>query len=206
MSYLLTYTGKQFDLINVEENEIDIVDIAHSLSRVNRYNGHLEYPYSVAEHSLGCYFLAEYLGYSKAIQLYALAHDFSEAYVSDLPKPLKNMLPQFSEFEDRVMNTIITKLGFPLITDEEWEIVKKIDNTMLYLEFKYLAKRDDYPTQYEYLDIDINESAFMDEVTTFGYNPNTNKEELIELFEFLMETQDKLRVVNGDLDEVTTES
>lgn len=201
MTYLMTYTGKNFDLVDIENNEVDILDIAHALSRVSRYGGHLEMSYTVAMHSIGCFMLAEGLGLSKIVQLYSLVHDFSEGYVIDLPKPLKNMLPQYVEIEDRVMETIIDKLNLPPITEEEWELVKKIDNTMLYLEFEHLAKRSDYPKDYDHFELDIDSEAFMQEVVAYSERQNDVRDELIEAFGFLMATQDTLRVVNGDLNE-----
>ena len=54
MSFITTYTKKYFDPLNVDESLLDIKDIAHALSLICRGNGHVQYFYSVAQHSLAC--------------------------------------------------------------------------------------------------------------------------------------------------------
>ena len=49
-SWAQTFTGRQFFPLDPDPQDIDIVDIAHSLAMQCRYNGHTDRFYSVAEH------------------------------------------------------------------------------------------------------------------------------------------------------------
>tara|TARA_R110001592_G_scaffold65634_2_gene201204 strand:- start:299 stop:853 length:555 start_codon:yes stop_codon:yes gene_type:complete len=97
MSWILTATGQQFDLVNPTPEMVRPEDIAHSLSRLCRFNGHTPMHYSVAEHSMR---VAQQV--PEAYQLEALLHDATEAYVGDMVRPLKQMLPGYQEIERRI--------------------------------------------------------------------------------------------------------
>ena len=81
--------------------DICIEDIALSLSRQPRFLGHTHKFYSVAQHSVLCAFYA-----NKEQKLDALLHDASEAYMGDLPKPLKHHLPDYNYIEKQIQYTI----------------------------------------------------------------------------------------------------
>ncbi|UGO51047.1 hypothetical protein PQE70_gp194 [Bacillus phage vB_BanS_Nate] len=136
---LVTYTGKVFDYNNITKDSIDIKDIAHSLSHLNRFVGHSSRPYSVAEHVLWCTYMAEKLGYSPRMRLLTLIHDFEEAYTGDCPTPLKILLPQFSEIAKKVENAIYKHIGIEPPTPEEKVLIKRIDLTMLAIEMRDLT-------------------------------------------------------------------
>jgi hypothetical protein len=102
-----TWTGKKF-FPATAEGEIDILDIAHALSNQCRYAGHCHF-YSVAEHSV---LLAASCD-SVTDARYALLHDASEAYLVDIPRPLK-ALPEFRpylELETRLQTRIYREFG-----------------------------------------------------------------------------------------------
>lgn len=84
MSWIQTYTGRQFFPLDPKWESIDIHDIAHALSNLCRYGGHVESFYSVAQHSVLV---------SKACDpddaLWGLLHDAAEAYLIDVPRPIK---------------------------------------------------------------------------------------------------------------------
>lgn len=84
MSWILTRSGRKFDLANPNADMVDPTDIAHSLSMQCRFNGHTRHFYSVAQH---CYLVADLVPAEH--QLAALLHDATEAYVGDLVRPLK---------------------------------------------------------------------------------------------------------------------
>lgn len=109
--WIQTFTGKKFDPVEANADLIDIRDIAHSLSLQCRFNGHCRTFYSVAEH---CVRVSKILTGSNA--LWGLLHDAAEAYVSDLPRPVKSRLPQFVEIEDQLLKTIIAHfhLSWPM--------------------------------------------------------------------------------------------
>lgn len=139
---ILTYTGKMFDYNNIDVNSIDLEDIFHSLTRINRFNGHSIRPYSVAEHSIYCYLMADKLGYSTKQLLQVLMHDFTEAYVGDCPSPLKKLLPQFTVIEKNVEKAILQKFSLPTPSEEEYELIKRVDMTMLLIEMRDLTLHD----------------------------------------------------------------
>lgn len=84
MTWILTQSGQQFDLLRPTASMIKPVDIAHALSRLCRFNGHTRAHYSVAQHSL---IVASLVPVEH--QLVALLHDAPEAYIGDMTRPLK---------------------------------------------------------------------------------------------------------------------
>jgi uncharacterized protein len=109
---ILTYTGKLVAPFNLKPEDVCIEDIAHSLSLQCRFNGHCEKFYSVAEH---CVHMADLCMFS----LVALMHDASEAYLLDIPKPLKE-LPEFAfyrKIEAEVQGIIERALDMPQYED-----------------------------------------------------------------------------------------
>lgn len=113
------YSGAAFYPLDPRPDEIDIVDIAHALSMQCRYAGHVKYFYSVAEHSVlvarAC---------SPGNRLWGLLHDASEAYLSDIVRPLKSALPEYKVIEDRVMQCVAQRFGLSWPMPQE---VKELD-------------------------------------------------------------------------------
>lgn len=87
MTWILTYTGRAFDLAAPRADLISTVDIAHSLSMICRFGGHPRRHYSVAQHSLLVAGIVP-----PEHQLIALLHDATEAYVGDMVRPIKLMM------------------------------------------------------------------------------------------------------------------
>ena len=121
-----TFTGKCFDFLDPDPDSIDIRDIAHALSLVNRYGGHTPKPYSVAQH---CVLASFYAPYELAFE--ALMHDAQEAYVGDIPTTLKALMPEYRAIEDRAEAVIRAKFGLP---EEFSPSVKTIDRRLLVTE------------------------------------------------------------------------
>ncbi len=147
MSCITTYTGKSFDPLNVDESLLDIKDIAHALSLMCRGNGHVQHFYSVAQHSLACAKEAKERGYSKEIILGCLFHDASEAYLSDVTRPIKKELTYYLEVEDVLQDSIWKHFINKILTKEDKKLIFEIDDEMLSLELKELLNEeinDDY--------------------------------------------------------------
>lgn len=142
-SWMVTYTGKKFYPYDPDIYQIDPIDIAHALSHLCRYNGHSEIFYSVAQHSLNTSYILKDLGYNVEYQLYALLHDASEAYITDLPRPFKIFLDGYKEVEDNVQSVILERFGLGKPDDDIEEIVKRADNEMLYWEGKAFTSNVD---------------------------------------------------------------
>lgn len=126
MTWIQTYTGRKFDFSDPQPDMVFIDDIAHALSNVCRYAGHCNEFYSVAQHSV-------YVSYhvQPQHQLQALLHDATEAYVVDMPRPLKQMLPGYREIEARVWGTIAARFNLP---EELAPEVHAADNLLLMTE------------------------------------------------------------------------
>lgn len=127
-TFIRTFTGKMFSPRRMEEHNYDIRDIAHALSLTCRYNGHCKAFYSVAEHSCKIHDFVS----SKA-KYYGLMHDASEAYLSDIPKPIKILLPDYEEMETRLSN-VITKSFLVPYDDNIYREVKNADKRIVFNE------------------------------------------------------------------------
>jgi hypothetical protein len=126
MDWIQTWTGLQFRPLQPAPGTIDIRDIAHSLSLLCRFNGHCHRFYSVAEHSVR---LSRIVPPEHA--LWGLLHDAAEAYISDLPRPVKRQVPAFVAFEDQLLATIMARFGqgWPMPSE-----VREADDRMLATE------------------------------------------------------------------------
>lgn len=108
-NWMETFTGIKFYPLDAKPEEIKIEDIAHALSNLCRFGGHCKRFYSVAQHSvLVCSLANEY-------KLEALLHDATEAYLIDLPRPIKQSIPEYQEIEKRLSHVIAErfKLAYP---------------------------------------------------------------------------------------------
>jgi len=137
MKPLSLYSGGSFTYPEClsDPSTYNVIDIAHALSRLNRYAGHSPgLPLSVAEHSV---MVANEFKCLAPIRLSdgenladgemaALLHDASEAYLIDLPSPLKKIIPEYQVIEDRVQKSIFAsyklKLSQPVL-----DLIREID-------------------------------------------------------------------------------
>lgn len=133
MSWIQTNNIRQFFPLDPRPEDVSIQDIAHSLSHLCRYNGHSNTIYTVATHSIMVCKIVEKLGGTDNEIRWALAHDFAEAYVGDLPSPIKShpSMSGFRDMEDRIVKVIATKLG---LEGPEPGIVKAVDRSMISFE------------------------------------------------------------------------
>jgi len=128
-AYIATYTGKKFFLLAPRKIDIDIRDIAHSLSLQCRWTGHVKFHYSVAQHAFYCSLLGPE---NEALE--RLMHDDSEAYIADMSRPLKHFTEAggaYRKVEEPLQQMIYEKF---LCKTPEPPSVKIADNLMLYAE------------------------------------------------------------------------
>lgn len=125
-----TISGQYVNVFEPNPDTLLIEDIAHALSNQPRFGGHLPKFYSVAQHSILCHHLAE-----ESEQYNALMHDASEAYLLDMPKPIKMEMPDYNAIEDNLMNVLAKKFGFLYPKTKE---VERVDHYLLEWEWNIL--------------------------------------------------------------------
>jgi hypothetical protein len=131
--WIETYTGKKLHFLEPSVDEICIDDIAHALSNECRFGGHTSRYYSVAEHSI----LVATVCSLNELALAGLLHDASEAYLRDIPSPIKAHLHNYRELETRLMDAIADKFGLDRGFHEAKE-VKRADTLALKAEARAL--------------------------------------------------------------------
>jgi hypothetical protein len=130
---IITFTGRQVDPFNLQPEDVNIVDIAHSLSHQNRYGGHTFKPYSVGIHCTTMEFSIQNIHKNEAMSLDALMHDASEAYLTDIPKPIKERIPMIDEIEANILNVIYQKYGIKHFLE-----VQQFDQAIVMVEISTL--------------------------------------------------------------------
>lgn len=130
--WIQTFTGKKFDPIHPSAVDISLLDIAHALSNMCRFTGHVKEFYSVAQHCV----LVSYICDSKDA-LHGLLHDASEAYLVDIPRPIKRSgkMEGYRELENNLQSLIYQKFG---LSSVEPEGVKVADTALLATEARDL--------------------------------------------------------------------
>ena len=133
--FMLTYTGKKVWPLQMKPDDIHSFDIAHALSNTCRYNGHVSSFFSVAEH---CTLLAEskFPGMPK----WKLMHDAAEAYIPDVTRPFKAMLPKLIEAEKHILDVIAERFDLPPYEGKIEKEIKIGDTAMLYWEGRALMQ------------------------------------------------------------------
>lgn len=141
--FISTCTGRKFYPCDPRPEELDIEDIAHALSNICRFTGHLLKFYSVAEHSvrvMRCVmreFSFNGEPPSRQTMLTALMHDASEAYLCDMARPVKHhpAMAGYRDAESKLEQVIAGRFGliYPLP-----EAVRIADEIMLVAEARDL--------------------------------------------------------------------
>lgn len=116
VGWMQTRSGLKFEYLYPDPDVIVIEDIAHALANKCRYNGHCEPYYSVAEHSVRVSIMLQIEQQTPEVQFFGLMHDAAEAYLPDVPSPLKHM-PEFGFFRDvekLIEGAIAAKFDLPI--------------------------------------------------------------------------------------------
>lgn len=145
-NWFVTFTSKRFYPLDARPEDVCIEDIAHALSLICRYGGHCREFYSVAQHS--CYvadLIEHWHSHDYAIQLYALLHDATEAYLGDMVRPLKLSMPDYVAAEVFVEKAIFRALDLPTLSHPMFEAIKRADNMVLMAERRDIVNHDNHP-------------------------------------------------------------
>jgi hypothetical protein len=143
-SFMTTWGGEKFYPSHPELVKVNIEDIAHSLSRNNRYNGCLDCDlYSVAQHSLIVADVAWDIfkrsrgdDKPRTFKLQALLHDATEYLMPDMPKPIKDTLPEFTRSENRLHTHIMQSFDLPT---KIHPIIKRVDKLIRIAEVNCMS-------------------------------------------------------------------
>lgn len=217
MSWIQTNSGRKVDPLALTENDICLNDIANSLAMQVRFNGHLDHFYSVAEHSLlvasiTAQLLADAHGGVEENMpedmmvnhmKWALLHDATEAYLSDIVRPLEpsvwldvpvstevdpcGFVPQsFGDVEETIMGLIATKYG---LEGPMPEFVKTADNIACVTEATVMG-RNMTP-----LDWSFTEKSLTETDPTFqfaNFDPQEAKRYFVHMLRVLGITDDSV--------------
>jgi len=137
-SWITTCSGRQFFIDEPRARDVAIGDIAHALSQICRFVGHTRTHYSVAQHSVEvCKLVHQWCPENKALQFAALMHDSAEAYLTDVPRPVKQLTLGYRALEEQMLEAIAEKLGFDarLVHSPQ---VKAADNDLMLTEVRDL--------------------------------------------------------------------
>lgn len=134
--YIVTYSGKRFNLRDPKPDQIDIQDIALALSNICRFTGHVRPRYSVAEHCVRVSWLCP-----TEHKLWGLLHDAEEAYFNDVSKPLKSMrgMENYEDLANHAREIIIMMHG---LEADEPAVVRHCDRTLYNTECRDLTRID----------------------------------------------------------------
>ena len=138
-------SGRRLDLLDPSPMDIEIIDIAHGLARVARWNGQTvgDHAFSVAQHSLVVEAIAAHLKPDLDVRwrLAALLHDAPEYVIGDMISPFKAALGiDYKMFEEKLEAAIHIRFGLPPKTPAEIKVLlKKADHACAFFEATQLA-------------------------------------------------------------------
>ena len=137
MTSIRTLTGGLLNLNTPRSSNIRIYDIAHALGRECRYSNQIRQFYSVAEHSVRVSYAVP-----PELALWGLLHDGSEAYMRDVPKPLKELLRNYKILEDKLQTKIFETFGLTGPVPPE---IKIADHRLYAIECRELGRQTSKP-------------------------------------------------------------
>lgn len=137
--FIQTLSGRRVNPLDASPEDIDIADIAGALGNICRFGGHSRGFYSVAQHSVIVCDLLEERGATADELLAALLHDAAEAYLGDLPHPIKHrsdLGAAFREAEKRLERVIATRFRLP----DAKSRIKPLDRALLATERRIFSE------------------------------------------------------------------
>lgn len=137
-----TRSGERITPLDPDPGRIDLGDVAHALANCSRFAGQGDRFYSVARHAVHVSREVEAREGSPAAQRWGLLHDASEAYVSDVPGPVKQSLPGYTHAETRLQAAVREAFDLePTVEDER--LVDAVDAEVARYEWSVLFSPTD---------------------------------------------------------------
>lgn len=171
-AYIWGLDGRVFDVLNFKPEDVRIEEIAASLSRICRWGGRCKQFYSVAEHSV---FVSQQS--DPPYRLQGLIHDATEAFVGDMVRPIKELLPMYQAIENSVWQAIATKFGVDPVIHPS---VHKADDAVLVAEWYQLMESPFGVPQWVY---DLPPAA---KITVQGLPPKVAEKQFMKVFNQLV--------------------
>ena len=142
-AHMLTASGRDFLPTNIMPDEVQITDIAHALSLICRFGGHTVEHYSVAQHSLLVQRILDNMNASPEAQLAGLMHDAHEAYIGDIPTPIKIVMGyDWFCLEQQASQAVQSAFGLTHISNKYKKLIKTADLIALATERRDLMRFD----------------------------------------------------------------
>jgi len=177
--YIETYTGRFINPLKPAPDAVFIEDIAHSLSMQCRFNGHCSGFYSVAEHSVHTAEVVQMLSdASPETAKFALLHDAAEAYLCDIPRPVKKSFPGYAAWEQALFDVICDRFIGRLPTKKETVDMYRADDIMLVAEAESL-------TASKGKDWGLKEKP-LDGIEILCWNPGESEEKFLDKYRNLL--------------------
>jgi len=133
---ILLQSGRYYNYVDPEKNDYTIEDIALGLSNICRFGGQVKQHYSVAQHCVLASFIA-----SPGYELELLMHDAMEAFLCDVPTPLKQLLPDYQAIEKMHEADMAKRFGLNYPFSPE---MKRVDAMMLKAEVRDLKPASEH--------------------------------------------------------------
>lgn len=137
-----TYSGGGFDLFTPDPSDIQLEDIAASLAHTCRFGGHCRDFYTVAHHSL--HVSSELSEKTARLRVLGLLHDAGEAYLGDIPRPLKAEHDVFDRLESDILDAVWASFDIDPPSEDEWAQVMAADDRLLAYEANHLLEGGDW--------------------------------------------------------------
>lgn len=140
---LTTFTGRKIDIAKFTKDDIDLRDIAISLSRQRRYAGHTSIPWTVGQHIILCYMIADFCEHSEDMKKAAFLHDVEETWVQDIIYSVKSLyvLNRYNAVSSNISYVVFDFFGLPddfMTSLDNKRLLKAIDETAHIYESMHL--------------------------------------------------------------------
>jgi uncharacterized protein len=139
--YFQGMSGKPCYYLDPQSSHITLRDAARTLGNVARWAGATRTFWSVAAHTLLVAELVKHAGGNDLAYRLALLHDLDEAYLGDIPTPLKRLLPEYKQIQLKWSDEIRRRAGVP--QEVACELVGRADLVALEIERHFVRANDE---------------------------------------------------------------